>query len=130
VTAFDGRVTMNMADPPQQTDTFNGYALSALYTYEIVNPADSETRLEFRLPLSSQAKLYQDLSVAMNGEQVPDWRIVDGALAWEGHLSPGAKEVVSIHYVTWGMDSFVFDVPEAREVSNFKLTVALDTDNC
>jgi hypothetical protein len=130
LTGFDGRVTINIVNPAGQTDSFNGYGLSAVYTYDVVNPADSETRVEFRLPLSSEAKLYQDLSVKMNGEEVPGWSVTDSAIAWEAHMQPGEKAIVSIHYMTWGMDGFVFDVPQARQVTDFKLTVAMDTDNC
>ncbi len=130
IASFDGRVTMNIADPVQQTDTFNGYVLSALYTYEIVNPADSDTRVVYRFPLTAETKLFQDLTVQLNGQDAPGWRIADRDITWEANMHPGQKDVVSIHYVSWGMDSFVFYLPDPREVTDFKLTVALDTDNC
>jgi hypothetical protein len=121
---------MNLVDPARQADTFNGYTLSALYEYDIVNPTNTETRVEFRFPLSSEAKLYQVASVQWNGEPVSSWRVVSGTIAWEGRMGPGEKNVVSVHYVTWGMDGFLFVVPEPREVKNFRLTVALDAEEC
>jgi hypothetical protein len=130
IVSFNGQVTMNINDPAKQTDLFNGYSLSALYEYGIVNPVDSVTHVQFRFPLSKDAKFYRDLSVELNGENVPDWQVVDGAIAWDVHMKPAEKDIVSIHYVTWAMDGYVFDVPAARQVTDFKLTVILDTDNC
>ena len=129
IVGFRGRVTMNLSDPAHQTDTFNAYTLSALYEYDIVNPVDMETRVEFSFPLSSDVKLYRDIGVEVNGEQVSSWCVISGAISWDGRMRPGEKNVVSIHYVTRGMDGFFFEIPEPREVANFELTVALDTDN-
>lgn len=129
IVGFRGRVTMNLVDPAHQTDTFNAYTLSALYEYDIVNPVDTETRVEFSFPLSSGAKLYQDISVKVNGKKVSSWRVLSGAITWDEQMSPGEKNVVSIHYVTRGMNGFTFEIPEPREVTNFELTVALDTHN-
>jgi hypothetical protein len=130
IVGFRGRVTMNLVDPAHQTDTFNGYTLSALYEYDVVNPVDTETRVEFGFPLSSDAKLYQDISVKVNGESVSSWRVLSSTITWDERMRPGEKNVVSIHYVTKGMDGFRFEIPEPREVTNFELTVALDIHGC
>jgi len=130
ITGFLGRVTINLVDPQHQADSFNGFALSARYEYEITNPADQVTRAEFRFPLQSTTKLYQDIQVVMNGAEVPSWRVVDGVITWEQPMQPGQKDQLSIEYITYGMNGYLFEIPQPREVMNFKLTVAMDTDNC
>ncbi len=129
IAGFRGRVTMNLVDPDHQQDTFDAYTLSALYEYDVINPVDTETRTEFSFPLWANTKLYQDISVTVNGEQAPLWRIISDTITWDDQMIPGEKNVVSIHYVTRGMNGFRFEIPEPREVTNFELTVALDTNN-
>ncbi len=129
ITRFCGQVTMNRVDSAHLGDTFNGYQLAALYEYDISNPADTETRVEYRFPLSPETKLYQDIHIRVNGEEIP-FQVISGTMAWEGRMEPGEKNVVSIRFTTWGMDWFVFEIPSPRQVTDFKLAVALDTDNC
>lgn len=129
ILGFRGQVTINLVDPAHERDTFNAYTLSAVYEYRIINPAETETRVEFNFPLSAAANLYEDVSVKMNGAEVPNWRADFGSIVWEGRLSPGEQSTVSIHYVTRGMDSAVFQVPTPREVKDFEYTVTLDTES-
>jgi hypothetical protein len=128
--SFNGKVTVTVADPVKKADAFNGFLLDAVYEYQIVNPVDSLVNVRYYFPLYPGARVIQDISVKLNGQEAPGWRIADQAIAWESSMQPGEKDLVSIHYVSRGMDSFIFDVPVSREVTNFKLTVALDTDNC
>jgi hypothetical protein len=130
IVGFRGQVTMNLVDPDHQQDTFDAYTLSALYEYDIINPVNTETRVEFSFPLSLNTKLYQDINVEVNGKKVSSWQVISGTIAWDRQMRPGEKNIVSIHYVTKGMEGFRFEILEPREVTNFELMVAMDTQLC
>jgi len=130
IVSFRGQVTMNMIDSTHIVDTFNGYKLSTLYVYNILNPTNTETRVEYRFPLSPETKLYQDIHIRVEEEEVPFYQVISGTIVWDGRMGPGEKNIVSISFTTWGMDWFLFEIPTPREVTDFKLTVVLDTDNC
>ncbi len=129
IVGFRGNVELTAAGGYNNANTFNAYALSADYEYDIVNSAAEETRTEFRFPISPQSKLYQDIVIAANGKEIP-WRIVDQAIFWEERLSPGQQQTISIRFHTWGENDFLFEVPEQREITNFSLKLAMNTDNC
>ena len=84
------------------------------------------------LPFHAECGLYpyQGVSVKVNGESVSFWRVLSDTITWDERMRPGEKNVVSIQYVTKGMDGFRFEIPEPREVTNFELTVALDVHSC
>jgi hypothetical protein len=129
IQGFRGKVNINVTGEHDQKETFNGYALSAVYEYDIVNPATTETRAEFRFPTSPETRLYQNVGVSINGEETP-WRMVDGAIFWEKRLLPNEKYVMSIHFDAWGENNFQFEVTQPREITNFSLIAVLNTDNC
>ncbi len=128
IVGFNGLVTIDVIDPVSQTDTFKGFALSAQYEYQIANPTDVDTRVEFNFPLSADTKLYQNVGVKVNDVEVSSWQIISNTIAWEGYVRPGENKIVSVQYDTWGMDGFLFEVLTPREVRNFELMVALNTD--
>lgn len=129
IAGFRGDVILTNAGGYNNPGSFNGYALSAEYQYDIVNSLTEETRAEFRFPISTQTKLYQDVIVTADGEEVA-WWIVDQAIFWEERLSPGEEQTVVIRFHTWGENDFLFEIPEPREITNFSLTLTMNTDNC
>jgi hypothetical protein len=130
IASFDGKVTLILVDPSQQPDSFNAFVLTARYEYEIVNPVDTVTHVVYRFPLAAETRLYQDIRVQLNGQEAPSWHMDSGAITWETHMQPGQKDRVSIHYQSRGMDSYVFYMPAAREVTHSKLTLEVNTDYC
>lgn len=129
IVRFRGDVTLTNAGGYNNQNTFNGYALSAKYEYEILNSLTEETRLEFHFPISPQTKLYQDIVITVDGEEVA-WQVADQAIFWEERLSPGEKQTVVIRFNTWGENDFLFEIPEPREITDFSLTLTMNTDNC
>ncbi len=129
IVGFRGNVELTAAGGYNDANTFNAYALSAEYEYDIINSSTEETRAEFRLPISPTSKLYQDVSLTANGKEIP-WRIVDQAIFWEGRLAPGEQQTINIRFHTWGENDFLFEVPEQREITNFSLKLTMNTDNC
>jgi hypothetical protein len=129
ILGFRGNVTINLADPGNQANGFDAYLLTANYEYDTVNPTETEVHTVFLFPLSQESKLYEDIRIQVDGQEV-DWKIVGSDIAWEGWMKPGEKNVVRISFVTSGMDGFNFEIPQQREVVNFDLKVYLDTDNC
>jgi hypothetical protein len=131
ITAFTGHVTMNLVNPEHQADSYNAFALTALYEYEITNPADQPTQANFRFPLDINGRLFRNVHVLINGEELHKWQLdkADGAITWNSSMQPGQKDKIVIQYVTWGMNGFTFMVDQPREVTNFQLSLALETDN-
>lgn len=129
ITGFRGNVELTAAGGYNNSSTFNAYALSADYEYDIVNSSTQETRAEFRFPISPTSKLYQDIIVTTNRKEV-SWRISDQAIFWEERLAPGEKQTINIRFHTWGENDFLFEIPEQREITNFSLKLAMNTDNC
>ena len=129
ITRFRGYIVIQGVDWNQRDSTFNAYSMSATYDYEIANSQALGTRAEFRFPLFGGSKLYQDVMVRVNQREV-DWSIRDGAIVWERFMQPGEAISVSIQYSTWSMDGLQFKIVNAREVRDFKLTIAIDTALC
>lgn len=129
IAGFRGLVDINVNGAHDHTDSFNGYALAADLEYDIANPSPNETRVEFRLPVSPGTRLYQNVHVSIDGLEQP-WLMKNGAISWEKRLAAGEQVTVVIHFEAWGENSFVFTVPEPREITAFSLKVILDTDNC
>jgi hypothetical protein len=129
IMGFRGNVTINLADPGNQMDTFNAFTLAAKYEYDVINPIETKVHSLFIFPLSQGSKLYENIHIQADGQDV-DWKITDRNITWERWMSPGEKNAISISFVTTGMDSFDFEIPQQREVVNFDLKVYLDTDNC
>jgi hypothetical protein len=129
ITRFRGYIVIQGVDWNQRDSTFNAYSMSAAYDYEIVNSQDSVTRAEFRFPLFGGSKLYQDVMVKVNQVEI-EWNIQDGAIVWERVMQPGEAVSVSVQYSTWSMDGLQFKIVNAREVRDFKLTIAIDTALC
>jgi hypothetical protein len=121
---FAGQVTIELAEPELQGNVFSGFAVSANYNYRVINPSSSETRLEFRFPISSGIRLMQDIRIKIDGAEIPYWRVDEQSLLWEDRFQPGQAKTVSIAYQSRGMDSYLFEIPEPREVTDFNLTLA------
>jgi hypothetical protein len=129
IIGFRGNVELTAAGGYNNANTFNVYALTAEYEYDIVNSSTEETRAEFRFPISSTSKLYQDIAITVNEKEIP-WYMAGQAIFWEERLAPGEKQKVNIRFHTWGENDFLFEVPEQREITNFSLKLAMNTDNC
>lgn len=126
LTRFRGDVTIWDADRNRQGETFNAFTISALYEYDIINPTETVTRAEFRFPLFSSVKLYQDMSVKINGMDVT-WNVEDSAIVWDKRMEPGEKDTILIQYSTWGMEGFQYKVSTPREILDFTLVISTDT---
>lgn len=129
IIGFRGNVELTAAGGYNNANTFNVYALSAEYEYDVANLSTEETRAEFRFPISPTSKLYQDIVITANHMEIP-WRIIDQAIFWEEQLAPGEKQTINIRFHTWGENDFLFEVPEQREITNFSLKLVMNTDNC
>lgn len=127
IAGFTGIVDMQVASAPDNTNTYNGYTLTADYQYEIVNNAASNTRVVIRFPLSSSPNKYRNVQILSGGKEV-SWQYFEGMIGWDDHLSPGEEKNISVHFSISGMDAYTYEVQESREILNFKLTVVLDTD--
>jgi hypothetical protein len=129
IVGFRGHVTINLVDRAHQLDAFNAYVLSATYEYDVLNPADADTHARFSFPLLQEANLYQDVRLEVDDREIP-WRIEAGSIVWDEKMHPGQKSIVAISYNVRGMDGFVYEVSAQREVMDFVLVVALDTEEC
>ena len=126
ITAFEGQLKMELVNPTHPMDGFNAFTLYADYRYQIENPLQTATKVKFLFVLPD-ARLAREVSLLMDGKKIPIL-LEDKALAWEASLQPGQRSEVSIHYLVSGMDYFVFEIPAARQITDFSLNLALNSD--
>jgi hypothetical protein len=99
ISGFRGRVDLHVNGQKNNHDSFNVYSVEADYKYDIINNSIDETRVEFRFPLSSRTKLYQGISITVDGEEI-SWQIKDDAIFCKStircrdpFLNPGRKYI-------------------------------------
>jgi hypothetical protein len=129
ISRFRGNVYIHGADWKNREATFNAYAMNAIYEYDVVNNLSESTHTRFHFPLFGGSKLYQGVSATINGNNAK-WKFQDSGLTWEYPLNPGEKATVVVKYQTWSMDGYSFRVEKARDIQDFNLTIAIDTDLC
>jgi hypothetical protein len=129
ISRFRGNVHIQGADWKNREATFNAYAMDATYEYDVVNNLSESTHTHFRFPLFGGSKLYQGISVTINGNDAK-WKFQNGGLNWEYPLNPGEKAAIVVKYQTWSMDGYSFRVEKARDIQDFNLTIAIDTGFC
>lgn len=125
ITAFEGRLEMELVHPEHPTDEFNAFFLKADYHYQVVNPIQTVIFVEFAFPLPD-ARLSRDIRVLVDGRE-PEWLVEAGSLIWEERLEPGQNLQVDIHYAVLGMDFFVFQIPAPRQIIDFSLSLAVNS---
>ena len=129
ISRFRGNVYIQGADWKNREATFNAYAIDATYEYDVVNNLSESTHTRFHFPLFGGSNLYQSVSATINGNDAK-WKFQDDGLTWEYPLNPGEKATVVVKYQTWSMDGYSFRVEKARDIQDFNLTIAIDTDLC
>jgi hypothetical protein len=127
---FRSTVGINLVAPVQRTDTYGAYKLSALYEYLIINPSDDTTRAEFQFPLSKDTLLFDDIQVSVDGQEFTGYQVISETLTWDRSLMPGEQIAIAVQYDATGMDWFVFESTEPREINDFNLAVTVDTHSC
>jgi hypothetical protein len=129
ISRFRGNVYIQGADWKNRQETFNAYAMDAAYEYDVVNNLSENTHTRFRFPLFGGSRLYQGISVTINGNDAK-WKFQNGGLNWEYPLNPGEKATIVVKYQTWSMDGYSFRVEKARDIQDFNLSIAIDTGFC
>ncbi len=126
ITSFEGNLHMIMVQPGHPTDGFNAFTLTADYRYQVENPAQEEVLAKFSFPIPD-ARLCRDIRVTLSGEEIPFF-VKDEWLTWETRLEPGQHTWVSIHYFVSGMDYFVFEIPDSRQIRDFTLRLMTNAE--
>ena len=126
ITGFAGDLELDMVNPENPTDGFNAYALTADYHYRIKNPLQEDVYARFIFPIP-EAGLCRDIRVLLDEVEIP-FLVNNNRLSWEKTIGPGEQISVSIHYFLSGMDYFVFEIPEPRQVRDFTLRLAINSD--
>lgn len=129
ISAFNGHVTLNLVNPQQQEDSFNAFTATAHYEYEVSNTSDQVTRADYHFPIDSNQRSFRDIHIRVNGEEFNDWEVNYDSLDWDLPMQAGQVDKVEIQYTTWGMNDYAYEVDQAREVRNFQLSLAFETDN-
>lgn len=129
ISRFLGKVYLQGADWSNRDATFNAYAMKATYEYDVTNTLTERTETRFYFPLFGGTRLYQEVSVSLNGVPV-DWEYKVNGLEWEHPLNPGEMITVQVAYLTWSMDGYSFVVQKPRDVKDFTLIIAIDYGFC
>jgi hypothetical protein len=108
---------------------------SALYTcfddecrfeYDVRNPADFEVNTDFGFPMSRGQNMFTDLEVTVDGRDWSDhFTLKDSEIQWSEKMGPGDRRKIVVSYKSRGMDSYYYQIQEAREIRDFLLTMVL-----
>lgn len=129
ITGFNGHVTLNLVNPQRAQDSFNAFALTAVYEYEITNTSGRPTNAAYRFPLDKTDRTFRDIHIRVNGEEIEDWKVDFQNLRWVREMEPGQVDKIEVQYTTWGMNSYAYMLDRPREVRNFQLALAFETDD-
>ncbi|MBM4050979.1 MAG: hypothetical protein FJ279_38270, partial [Planctomycetes bacterium] len=96
------------------------------FRYDVQNVTEKPTEAEFRFPLPSSEGLFDSVKITVDGRDLgPRLSYKSSRIGWTMPMQPGQKATVEIGYRSRGMDYFYYQVPEPREIRNFRLRMEL-----
>jgi hypothetical protein len=127
IIGFTGDIDMQLSERQKGYALYSGYTLDVLLNYQIINDSQFKTDAQFAFPLSPGQTLFEDFKVLVNGNDISSKLHFSGDIVyWAVWMSPQEKMDISISYLSRGMDTFYYQIPAQREISNFKLTLTID----
>jgi len=121
ITAFTGVIAMQINERRKGSALYSGFEAQLDLVYEIHNPAEVAATADLHFPLMEQ-RLLEDLHVDVDGRAVEDLTIGSG-VRWSEDLDPGETIRVRVAYRTRGVEMLYYQVPQARHLRDFELTV-------
>ena len=96
------------------------------FAYTVKNLADVKTTANFRFPLSRGQNLFLDFQVLVDGRDFSDrLNFNDNKVEWSIPMAAGQESTIQVHYTSRGMETWYYQISEAREIRDFKLVIDL-----
>jgi len=94
--------------------------------YAFRNPADSTGEIRFALPLPAENAVYDDLTMALDGQEL-ELTQAGSEVCARGRIAPGESGTLSVSYGSQGLESWTYEFGEAvTRVRDFDLAVTTD----
>ncbi|MFQ6133359.1 MAG: hypothetical protein ACE5R4_15055 [Armatimonadota bacterium] len=121
-----GTVTIRMNYRRKGSAYYTCFEDDCDFLYEVRNLAERETTADFRFPMSSGQNLFLDFQVLVDGEDYSEHLSFRGNdVYWSMPMPPGRQVTVEVSYKSRGMETWYYQIPEAREVRDFELVMHL-----
>jgi hypothetical protein len=105
---------------------YGGYETSCRFSWALTNPAPRDFKCNLKFPFPAEGAMYDELSATLNGADVLlAMQIQEGALVLVRDLKSGELMNLQIAFKSRGMNTWYFQVMEAREIRDFTLTLTL-----
>jgi hypothetical protein len=105
---------------------YGGYETICQFTWKLSNPAVTTQQCNLVFPLPAAGAMYDDLSATLNGQDVlPQMQLKDATLVLARELAPHEQLDFKIGFKSRGVSFWYFQVREAREIRDFRLTLTL-----
>ena len=119
-------VTLRQSPRKKGPAIYAGYSTDCRFAWRLRNPAPREVTATLRFPLPAAAAMYDNLAVRLNGTNMLDrLRVRNTGLELEHPLPAGAECDLEISFQSRGIESWYFQVREAREIRDLELQLAL-----
>src|SRR5579859_5619650 len=121
-----GQVTLTLNKRKKGSAYYSGFETDFRMEYQVANQSDRATRAELDFPLSSGAVLYEALTVTEDGKDLAkDLRVSASSVHWSRPMKPGEHHTVVVSYRSRGVEQFYYQIPDAREIRDFTLTLTV-----
>jgi len=95
--------------------------------YVVKNTTDKTQNIYFAFTFPCQGAVYDDFSLAENGEKLDNIEMLTGCITRPLRLDPGKTSVIEVSYHSQGMDEWWYAFGESvTQVRNFSLTMNTD----
>lgn len=127
ITAFEGEVNLALSERTKGYALYNGYTIEARYEYQVENKSSLETEVEFDFALTPGQRLYDDFLITVDEVDVSGELLFRGDIVrWTTVFSPSQTRTIEVSYISRGMESYYYQIPNRREIRDFGLTVTID----
>jgi hypothetical protein len=124
---FNGNVNLVRNKRKKGSAYYNGFETGYVAKYHVINDSDEKTTALFVLPLSENQPIYEQFTVLENKKDIrSDLRYAETEVTWERQMTSGQALDIEVSYKTRGLDYFYFQIPTAREIKDFHLTITVD----
>lgn len=130
IASFDGLIEVTIEREEEYAsvdDYYNVYRASAWLKYVVVNNLDVATEAMFHFPLPFQVFI-DSIQITVDDEDIASiTRVENNELIWALAMAPGQSSRIAVRYVAKGSDSFVYNVPNKRQMTDFVLKISVNT---
>ncbi len=123
----DIKVNLNLTHRKKGLLWYSTYVVAFHGRYVIRNSTDANRDMYFQYVFPSQAGIYDDFTLTVNGEAVRDLRPRSGKINQTVNLNPGQEASIEITYRSQGMDEWWYVLGSSvSQIRDFRLVMTTD----